>query len=135
MRRCLAGPAMVIALLSTDAAFADPATVDPVNIEAPRFEDLAPAGPSLAERLGEIRRRVQAALVYPELARARGVEGEARVGFEIDADGAPRNVAVVTSSGSRSLDRAAKRALLDAGALPYVSGRVIVPVHFGLVGD
>ena len=131
----LAGLTVTLALLLPGAAFADPAPGEPAAAEAPRFEDLAPTGPTLAERLGEIRRRVQAALVYPELARSRGVEGEARVGFEIDTDGLPENVALVTSSGSRTLDRAAKRALLDAGALPYVSGRVIVPVHFGLTSD
>lgn len=102
---------------------------------AARFEDRAPVGPSVAERLGEIRRRVQAALVYPELARARGVRGEARVAFEIGADGLPQNVTLAETSGSPSLDRAAERALRAAGALPYVAGRVTVPVRFALVED
>jgi protein TonB len=95
-------------------------------------EDLAPQGPALEARLAEIALRVQQALVYPELARRSGVEGEARLRFEIDARGRPRDVELLESSGHQSLDRAARRALEQAGALPYVAGRVTVPVRFAL---
>ena len=46
-----------------------------------RFVDAVPQGPSVAARLGEIRRRIQAALVYPPLARMQRVEGETLLRF------------------------------------------------------
>jgi len=97
------------------------------------FVDAAPPSPSLEARLAEIQRRVQAALVYPESARLRGVAGETRVAFEILSDGTPGAVDVVESSGSLALDRAARRAVQHAGALPRVLGRVNVPVRFALL--
>jgi protein TonB len=96
------------------------------------FFDAVPAGPSVAARLAEIRRRIQAALVYPPLARLQRVEGEALLHFEVDRDGAPRELRVFRSSGKPSLDRAAIRAVTAAAPLPWVYGRLEVPVHFEL---
>ena len=97
-----------------------------------RFVDAVPLGPSVAERLAEIRRRIQAALVYPPLARLHRVDGEALVHFEIGRDGAAREVRVFGSSGKPSLDRAALRAVAAAAPLPWVYGRLEVPVRFEL---
>jgi TonB family protein len=97
-----------------------------------RFVDAVPLGPSVAERLGVIRGRIQAALVYPPLARLHRVEGEALVRFEIGHDGAPREVQVFRTSGKPSLDRAATRAVAAAAPLPWVYGRLEVPVRFEL---
>jgi len=97
-----------------------------------RFVDAAPPGRSVAERLAEIRRRIQAALVYPRLARLQKLEGEALVRFDIDADGTPRDVELFRSSGMPSLDRAARSAVEDAAPLPWVYGRLEVPVRFEL---
>jgi protein TonB len=98
------------------------------------MEDAAPRGPSFAERVDAIRARVQAALVYPPLARRRRVEGTSLVAFEVGADGLARGVAIAASSGSEQLDRAAARAVHDAGKLPYVYGRLEIPVRFRLEG-
>jgi protein TonB len=84
------------------------------------------------ERLAIIAKRVQAAATYPALAQLRRIEGTSVVAFEIAANGAAREVAVATSSGSPQLDRAAERAVLDAGSLPWVYGRLEVPVRFEL---
>ena len=94
--------------------------------------DAAPQGVPVQERLAEIQRRVQAALHYPESARARGVAGQARVGFEVQADGRAAHVALLESSGSAALDRAAQRAVREADGLPPVLGRVAIPVRFEL---
>jgi TonB family protein len=94
------------------------------------IEDAVPRGPSLDERLEAIRRRIQRAVIYPPIARERGVGGEALVRFEIGADGLPRDVTAIASSGSGALDRAAVSAVERAGRLPYVFGRVTVPVRF-----
>jgi len=44
--------------------------------------DAFPRGPSVEERLAEIRRRIQDAVEYPPLARRRRLEGVARVAFD-----------------------------------------------------
>ncbi len=97
--------------------------------------DAAPTGPSAAERLAEIQRRVQAAVVYPAIARKRSVEGTVDVSFRIAQDGRPGEVRVARSSGSATLDRAAERAVRDAAPLPRLLGRVTVPVRFSLHED
>jgi TonB family protein len=97
-----------------------------------RFVDAVPQGPSVQERLEEIRRRIQAAVVYPPLARAELLEGEALVRFDIDTAGTPRDVVLQRSSGRPSLDAAATRAVAAAAPLPWVYGRLEVPVRFSL---
>jgi len=98
--------------------------------------DAIPRGPSVEERLAEIRRRIQRAVEYPPRARKRGLEGVATVGFEIDrADGRAREIQLVDSSGHPSLDRAAEQSVVRAGALPWVYGRLQVPVRFDLDED
>ena len=94
--------------------------------------DGVPAGPSVAERLEEIRARLQAALVYPPLARRRGLEGTSRIQFVIGPDGRARDVSTSASSGYPVLDRAAERCAADAGELPRLLGRLEVPIRFSL---
>jgi protein TonB len=83
-------------------------------------------------RLAEIRRRIQAALEYPPIARWQDLQGDALVRFEIGAEGRAQGVQVVRSSGEPLLDAAAVRAVLAAGALPRVYGPLEVPVSFEL---
>jgi protein TonB len=94
--------------------------------------DALPLAPRPEQRLDEIRRRVQAAVVYPTRARELGLEGTTRIQFEIGADGLAREVATVQSSGHALLDRAAERGALDAGRLPALYGRIRIPVRFEL---
>ena len=102
----------------------------PVVGEVARVHDKAPRGPSVAERLAEIRRRVQAALRYPPVSRWREIAGETRVRFEIGNDGRARAARIAHSSGHDRLDAAALRAVVDAGVLPRVYGPLEVPVRF-----
>ncbi len=96
-------------------------------------EDAFPEGVSVDARLEEIRRRIQAAVVYPHTARARRLEGVATVGFEIDrSSGLAHGIRLVDSSGHPSLDRAAERSVVRAGELPWVYGHLEVPVRFHL---
>jgi protein TonB len=128
MRRLLL-LALVLAGASAPAPAEEVAAAKTVEV---RFFDAVPPGPSVAERLEEIRRRIQAALVYPTLARLQRVEGEALLHFEVGRDGAPRELRVVRTSGKPSLDRAALRAVAAAAPLPWVYGRLEVPVRFEL---
>lgn len=100
----------------------------------PLLQDAQPSGPSVEERLDEIRRRLQDALDYPPIARRLELEGTAWLRFEIDRRGAPHGVEVVRSSGHDVLDRAARRTVDRAGPLPWVYGRIEVPVRFSLEG-
>lgn len=95
-------------------------------------DDAIPQGPSVDERLAEIARRIQRSLRYPPIARERGATGEALVAFEVRSDGAPERIELAASSGSSSLDRAALRAVAEAAPLPFVYGRIQVPVRFAL---
>lgn len=97
-----------------------------------RLVDALPQGPSVAERLAEIRGRIQAAVVYPPLARLHHLEGETLVRFDVEHDGTPQLVVVHRSSGKPTLDRAASGAVLRAAPLPWVHGRLEVPVRFEL---
>ena len=128
MRRLLL-VALALAGISAPAAAEEVAAVESAAV---RFVDAVPLGPSVVERLAEIRRRIQAALVYPPLARLQHVEGTALVRFEIGRDGAAREVGVFRTSGKPSLDRAATRAVAAAEPLPWVYGRLEVPVRFAL---
>ena len=92
--------------------------------------DLAPEVRSVAERIEEVKRRVQAAAHYPAAAQKRGVEGETLVSFEIASNGTPQRKQTVRSSGSLLLDRAALAAVEQAAPLPWIYGRVAVPVRF-----
>lgn len=94
--------------------------------------DVVPQGPSVAVRLAQIQQRVQQVAEYPPIARERSIEGEAQVSFRVGTDGSAEGVRTERSSGSVALDRAAERAVLEADRLPYVYGRVVVPVVFQL---
>ena len=97
-----------------------------------RVVDAVPRGPSVRARLTDIRRRIQAAVVYPPMARLQRVEGKTLVRFDIDPDGATQDVEIFRTSGKPSLDRAAVRAVAAAAPLPWVYGRLEVPVRFEL---
>lgn len=122
----------VVLLLPLVSGFAALAESDVAAAPPHAREDAMPGGIPFDQRVAEIRRRIQAALVYPPLARRREVEGESEVAFEIGPGGAPVAVALERSSGSALLDRAAERAVRDAAPLPLVLGRLRVPVHFEL---
>ncbi|MDH3687232.1 MAG: energy transducer TonB [Myxococcales bacterium] len=94
--------------------------------------DGLPAGPSVEDRLAEIRRRLQEVLIYPPIARKRGVEGVTRIHFSIGPDGHAEEIATAASSGDPLLDQAAERSAVDAGELPRILGRLSVPIRFEL---
>jgi TonB family protein len=54
------------------------------------------------------------------------------VRFAIEPNGRARDVSVYRSSGRPTLDGAALRAVADAAPLPWVYGRLEVPVRFEL---
>jgi len=122
---------LVAACAGTPVALADDESIEigAVRVVA---QDAVPPGPRLEDRLREIRERIQAAVVFPPLARMRQLEGVAQVRFEIAADGRPLGIAVADSTGHAILDRAALAAVAEAAPLPWVYGLLEVPVRFEL---
>ncbi len=120
--------ALAFTLSSAGMASADSMEVAAVILS----DDAMPQGPSVADRLGMIRQKIQSALEYPPLARLTDSDGEALVRFEIDREGVARDVRVVRSSGHERLDASAVRAVESANPLPWVYGPLEVPVHFEL---
>lgn len=128
--------ALALALALAAAPFPG-AAVEPAAPEADRLPrvgvvDATPPVPSPHDRLAEIRRRIQQAVVYPPVARRRGLEGISRVQFEIRSDGRAGAIGLARSSGHPILDRAARQSVVDAGVLPRVHGLLVVPVEFAL---
>jgi protein TonB len=83
------------------------------------------------ERIGQaIRRQV----VYPLLARRRGMQGRTTVGFVVGLSGMASDVRIVTSSGYPLLDAAALEAVSRAVPLPPPSEptEIVMPIVFAL---
>lgn len=92
-----------------------------------------PSGPSTLPRPIQ-----QPAPRYPRDAYRRGEAGTVLLRVHVGADGEPRNIDLVNSSGSRSLDRAAVDAVRRWRFAPAmrgetpVDGTVQVPIEFAL---
>ena len=125
----------LVALVMLGGVGPAPARAADASVAGVELVDGLPRTPSVEERLAEIRRRIQAALVYPSAARRRGLEGVARVQFQIGVEGRADAISVVRSSGHPLLDRAARESVVAAGVLPRVYGRLQVPVQFALEED
>jgi TonB family protein len=91
-----------------------------------------------AAYLALLRRRIAETLVFPTLARRRGLSGTAQVELEIQPSGAISQVTLVASSSHRVLDEAALDAAYGVGRVPFPAGvtprqlRVRLPVVFDL---
>ena len=120
-------------MLSILAALSPPVSAaEGIAVARVRLVDALPPSRPVDDRLAEIRRRIEEALVYPELARSRGETGDVTVRFTIGAEGGALGVEITRSSGRWLLDRAAEHGVEDAAPLPYVWGRLEVPVRFDL---
>lgn len=74
---------------------------------------------------------LQRTLIYPEMARAAGIEGRVFVQFVINPDGTVRNAEVVRGVGA-GLDEAALNAVRQARFIPGRQGGIPVAVRFSL---
>jgi protein TonB len=85
-------------------------------------------------RWEEIGQAVRRQVVYPPLARRRGIQGRTTVRFIVDSTGTPSDVRIVESSGNAILDEAASDAVARATPLPPVASptQVVVPIVFAL---
>jgi protein TonB len=82
---------------------------------------------------GEIVYRV--APSYPLAARRRGIEGEVLLHVRFDASGQPREISVMTSSGSPMLDDAARDAVARWRFRGGAAGAIELPFAFRLAAN
>jgi protein TonB len=85
-----------------------------------------------------LRQHIRDTLEYPSVVRRRGLTGTVEVEILVRSDGAIRDVTLVRSSSSRTLDDAAVAAVKQLPRLRFPPGlapralRVLVPVVFDL---
>jgi TonB family protein len=87
--------------------------------------------------LGEIERKLAAAMTYPEAARLRGIEGTIALAFRVDKRGSLVSARIVKGSGSDILDRAGIELLRAAFPVDNDSGFDLdleIPISFRLDG-
>ncbi len=111
----------------TGGSVSDKAATDHGN--AAKSTAAAAPGPALAAA-GDIVERIPP--VYPLTARRQGLQGTAMVRARFDAQGKPEHVAVVASSGSASLDEAAREAVRRWRFRAGAAGVLDMPITFRL---
>ncbi len=90
------------------------------------------ASPSPIKR---IRDTLQGNLVYPYLARKRGMEGTVLVDFRIDPVGRAEHVRVLKGSGYALLDSSAIETVVRSSPFPLANCAVEVPITYRLTGN
>ncbi len=79
-----------------------------------------------------LRERIESRIVYPEDAIRRGQEGEVLLRIHVGEGGIPKEIRVARSSGTRTLDDAARSGVARAAPLPSLPGWFEVPIRFSL---
>ena len=82
--------------------------------------------------LGQLRSRIERAIVYPPLARKRRMEGAVTVSFTVSEGGIPADLRLLRDSGYRLLDEEALNTVKRASPLPAIRGTVEIPIRFRL---
>lgn len=102
----------------------------PESGEATSGNGGAPPGTGTAGTVTRLREKIQSAIVYPDEAVRRGLEGDVLLRIRIGVGGSPGDIRVAKSSGARILDEAARQGVVRAAPLPSDPGWVEVPVRF-----
>jgi protein TonB len=79
-----------------------------------------------------MRRQIEQAKVYPQVARRRGVEGTVELRFRIAPDGSVQAVEVLRSSGHAILDESAILTIRRAAPFPVLEGWVQIALAYRL---
>lgn len=84
----------------------------------------------------KIRDAIQSNLVYPYIARKRGITGTALVAFKINQKGVPEDFVLIKSSGYAILDAAAKETVFKSSPFPARDYTIEkIPITYLLKGD
>lgn len=92
----------------------------------------AVSGPS-AQDIADVRRRIDARKVYPQIAIRNGWEGRVLIELHLDLEGNLAKVRLVASSGYSILDEATETAVKLASPFPPIARVVTVPVEYRLI--
>ncbi|MBI5640206.1 MAG: energy transducer TonB [Nitrospirae bacterium] len=79
-----------------------------------------------------IRAAIEKTLIYPPVAKKRGIEGTAIMEFYINSRGYPEDIRIIQTSGSGILDAAAQETVLRASPFPVSVRSIEIPVTFRL---
>ena len=117
---------------SADQTTAAPLTTAPPRVDASEPTPAPAPTPGASASIARVQASWEKALVkhldhfkrYPEIARARGNQGEATIQFMIDRAGRVVASRVVHSSGSAALDEEALAVLMRANPLPAAPDQV-----------
>ncbi len=74
-----------------------------------------------------IRAAIEKALIYPQLAKKRGLEGTAITEFTVNKKGNPENIRIIKSTGYSILDTAAKDTVIRAAPFSVTGSRDRTP--------
>jgi protein TonB len=89
-------------------------------------------GKTIEDVTMSIRKSIEKVLVYPLIAKKRGLEGTALTEFTVNAKGYPEDIRIIESSGYNILDIAAKESLIKAAPFNAGKGRYEIPITFRL---
>ena len=79
-----------------------------------------------------IRDSIEKARIYPPLARKKGIQGKVILEFSIRPDGEIDEIRIVKGSGFEILDSMSIETIKRSAPLPYVSGRIEIPMIYRL---
>jgi len=77
-----------------------------------------------------LRRHLEAHKFYPASARRRGIEGDVKVGFDLDKRGRAGEISILAGSGHAVLDRAALKTVVRAQPFPVHGGAYSFRLRF-----
>jgi len=77
-----------------------------------------------------LRRHLEAHKFYPASARRRGIEGDVKVGFDLDKRGRAGGISILAGSGYAVLDRAALQTVVQAQPFPVHGGAYSFRLRF-----
>ena len=127
---------IVIAEEETGGQQEEPQPVMEQEVPAVLQEPEAKKAPDLTPVIEGLRRRIEEEMVYPYVARKKGLQGVVRLTVRLDEEGNLLEVSIAESSGYRVLDNAA--AALIERVVPYRHNlgtilSVEIPIRYSLV--
>jgi len=103
--------------VATPAGNSEGEETDPTGIETTLSPDLDAIREAYKRR---VLSEIESTRVYPQMARRLGREGTVTVRFTVASDGSVSNLSIVESSGTDSLDDAARDAVISSSPLPPI---------------
>jgi TonB family protein len=127
---------IVIAEEETGGQQEEPQPVMEQEVPAVLQEPEAKKAPDLTPVIEGLRRRIEEEMVYPYVARKKGLQGVVRLMVRLDEEGNLLEVSIAESSGYRVLDNAAAALIERIVPYPHDLGTLLsveVPIRYSLI--